>query len=141
MKRLLMIGGVGCGKTTLMQRLHGQEIRYAKTETITTEDEVVDTPGEYLELPFYKHALRLASFDRELVVMLASATAAESRYPPGFATFFTVPVLGVVTQIDRAGPDAVEAAEAHLRLAGATEVLRVSAVTGEGMAELEARLA
>ncbi|MBE6477466.1 MAG: EutP/PduV family microcompartment system protein [Propionibacteriaceae bacterium] len=140
MKRLLMIGSVGCGKTTLMQRLHGREIAYEKTETINTEDNVVDTPGEYLELPFYKHALRLASFDRDLVVMLASATVAEAKFPPGFSTFFTVPSIGVVTKIDLAEQPAIDMAAAHLREAGATEIFYVSAVTGEGIPELEARL-
>ena len=141
MKRVLMVGSVGCGKTTLMQRLHGRDITYEKTETINTEDNVVDTPGEYLELPFYKHALRLASFDRDLVVMLASATVAEAKYPPGFTTFFTVPAIGVVTKKDAAGQDAVDRAAAHLREAGAQEIYVVSAMTGAGIPELEARLA
>lgn len=141
MKRILLIGSVGCGKTTLIQRLRGQELEYSKTETITTSEEFVDTPGEYLEIPYYKHALRLASLDRELVVMLASATVAEAKFPPGFSTFFTIGVIGVVTQIDRADPGAAERAAGHLRRAGAQEIFHVSAVTGEGMAELRARLA
>jgi len=70
-KRLLLIGGVGCGKTTLLQRLHGEELRYAKTGEMYTSGAVIDTPGEYLELPWFKHALRLASFEVDLVVLLA----------------------------------------------------------------------
>ena len=31
MKKLLLVGGVGCGKTTLLQRLEGRDIAYAKT--------------------------------------------------------------------------------------------------------------
>ena len=141
MKRLLLVGGVGCGKTTLLQRLEGREIRYAKTGEMYTSGCVIDTPGEYLELPWFKHALRLASFEVELVVLLASATVTESRFQPGFTTFFMPPSLGVVTKVDIASPAEVKVAGDHLRLAGATEILEVSAVTGAGIAGLAARIA
>ncbi|MDQ7991820.1 MAG: EutP/PduV family microcompartment system protein [Propionicimonas sp.] len=141
MKRILLVGSVGCGKTTLLQRLHGDELSYAKTETIYTDGQVVDTPGEYLELPWFKHALRLASFEVELVVLLASATVTEAKFPPGFTTFFMPPSIGVVTKTDIAGPSQIGAAGDHLRLAGATEVLTVSALTGDGIDDLRARLA
>ena len=140
MKRLLLVGGVGCGKTTLMQRLHGDALDYAKTGEIYTSGTVVDTPGEYLELPWFKHALRLASYEVELVVLLASATVDEARFSPGFTTFFMPPSIGVVTKVDIATPSQVELAGDHLRLAGATEILGVSALTGEGIAALAARL-
>lgn len=140
MKRILLVGSVGCGKTTLLQRLHGAEFRYSKTETIYTQGRVVDTPGEYLEMPWFKHALRLASFEVDLVVMLASATVGEGKFPPGFATFFMPPAIGVVTKTDLAGPKQIGQAETYLRLAGATEVFEVSSVTGEGIDELTARL-
>ena len=141
MKRLLLVGGVGCGKTTLLQRLEGAEIHYAKTGEIYTSGSVIDTPGEYLELPWFKHALRLASFEAELVVLLASATVSEARFQPGFTTFFMPPSLGVVTKVDIASAAEVKVAGDHLRLAGATEILEVSALTGAGIAELAARLA
>lgn len=140
MKRILLVGSVGCGKTTLMQRLHGIPLSYAKTETIYTVGKTVDTPGEYLELPFYKHALRLASFDVDLVVMLASATVGEAKFPPGFTTFFMPPAIGVVTKTDLADRKQIDQAEAYLRLAGVTEVLEVSSVTGDGIDELAARI-
>ena len=140
MKRLLLVGGVGCGKTTLLQRLLGSELHYAKTGEMYTVGGVIDTPGEYLELPWFKHALRLASFEVELVVLLASATVAEARYQPGFTTFFMPPSIGVVTKVDIASPAEVKVAGDHLRLAGATEILEVSALTGEGIPQLVARL-
>ncbi len=141
MKRILLVGSVGCGKTTLLQRLHGEEFVYAKTETIYTDRAVVDTPGEYLELPWFKHALRLASFETELVVLLASATVSEAKFPPGFTTFFMPPSIGVVTKTDIADPDQVRTAGNHLRLAGATEIFEVSSLTGDGIGALTERIA
>lgn len=141
MKRVLLVGSVGCGKTTLLQRLEGVELSYAKTETIHSRGTAVDTPGEYLELPWYKHALRSASFDVDLVVMLASATVGEAKFPPGFTTFFMPPAIGVVTKTDLADPKQISQAGAYLRLAGVSEVFEVSSVTGEGINELTARIA
>jgi ethanolamine utilization protein EutP len=140
-KRILLVGSVGCGKTTLLQRLHGDDLVYSKTESIYAEGQVVDTPGEYLELPWFKHALRLASFEVELVVLLASATVYEAKFPPGFTTFFMPPSIGVVTKTDIATPEQVSIAGDYLRLAGVTETLSVSALTGDGMAALTERLA
>jgi ethanolamine utilization protein EutP len=139
-KKLLLVGSVGCGKTTLLQRLRGIDFEYSKTETIYTDGQVVDTPGEYLELPWFKHALRLASFEVELVVLLASATVSEAKFPPGFTTFFPPPSIGVVTKTDIADEAAVKTAGNHLRLAGATEVFEVSALSGAGIEALAARL-
>ena len=137
---ILLVGGVGCGKTTLLQRLHGDELSYSKTQTIHTEGKVIDTPGEYLEMPWFKHSLRMASFDAELVVLLASATVSEAKFPPGFTTFFMPPSIGVVTKVDIAEPGQISLAGDYLRLAGALEVFEVSAITGQGIAALEERL-
>lgn len=141
MKRVLLVGSVGCGKTTLLQRLHGEALDYTKTQTIYTDGAIVDTPGEYLEIPWFKHALRLASFETELVVLLASATVAEARFPPGFTTFFMPPSIGVVTKTDIADPAQVRTAGDHLRLAGASEIFEVSSLTGDGIPALIERLA
>ncbi len=68
------------------------------------------------------------------MVLLASATVAEARFSPGFTTFFMPPSIGVVTKVDIATPEQVHLAGNHLRLAGATEILEVSALTGRGIA-------
>lgn len=140
MKRILLVGNVGCGKTTLLQRLKGDELAYAKTQTIGTFGNVIDTPGEYLELPWFKHSLRLASFEADLVVLLASATVEECKFPPGFTTFFMPPSIGVVTKTDIATPEQIALAGDYLRLAGALEIFEISAITGAGLPKLEDRL-
>lgn len=137
MKKILLVGSVGCGKTTLLQRLQDSSLDYQKTETIQSIGYVTDTPGEYLEVPFYKHALRMASFDVDLVVMLASSTVAEAKFPPGFTTFFTPPSIGVVTKTDVASDQEIQNAKNHLTLAGAQKIFAVSSYTGDGIDELK----
>ena len=49
MKKLILIGRVAAGKTTLTQALRGEEIRYDKTQYIQYVEHIIDTPGEYTE--------------------------------------------------------------------------------------------
>ncbi len=141
MKKIVLVGAVGCGKTTFTQRLHSRDIVYAKTQAIYTDGAVFDTPGEYLEHTFYKHALRLASFEADLVVLLESATAAHTKLPPAFTTFFTKPVIGVVTKIDVATPEQISIAVQRLNQAGVSEIYEVCALTGAGFDAVLERLA
>ena len=47
MKKIILIGRVAAGKTTLTQALRGEEIKYYKTQYVNYLDTVIDTPGEY----------------------------------------------------------------------------------------------
>ena len=49
MKKLILMGRSECGKTTLIQALRGNVIKYHKTQYINHYDVVIDTPGEYAE--------------------------------------------------------------------------------------------
>ena len=44
MKKVMFVGPVGVGKTTLTQRLHGLSLDYQKTQTIQFHDSIIDTP-------------------------------------------------------------------------------------------------
>ncbi|MDR1512350.1 MAG: EutP/PduV family microcompartment system protein, partial [Propionibacteriaceae bacterium] len=70
MKRILLVGAVGCGKTTLLQRLQNRELDYAKTQTLGWEGNVYDTPGEYMQLWYFRNALWAASNDCDMVCLL-----------------------------------------------------------------------
>jgi len=138
--RVMLVGSVGCGKTTLVQRLADRELAYVKTQTTRLDDEYIDTPGEYLTYGWMRRALQQAAYAASLVVFLQSAIEPRETIPPGFRTYFTQPVVGVVTKVDAATPDECAIARARLGRAGASEVWEVSALTGVGMPELAACL-
>jgi len=139
-KRLLLIGSVGAGKTTLMQRLHGLEQTYAKTESVYTQGGVWDTPGEFVDSMWLKHALQQASTEVELILFIQAANSGTAKIPPLFTSYFTKPVIGVVTKIDVASQSQIAHARQVLGLAGARELYEVSSLTGQGFDELLARL-
>lgn len=134
MPAVLMVGSVGAGKTTLTQRLTDRDIEYVKTQATYREGDVFDTPGEYLDGPFHKQALQLTSAQSDVILFLLAADNPECRIPPGFSSFFTKPVVGVVTKTDMVDdPAIVQAQVEKLQQTGADPVISVSAMTGEGI--------
>lgn len=136
MKRVLMAGPVGCGKTTLCQRLAGVDIAYKKTQALEVIQKTIDTPGEYLERRSLLHALIVTSTEADVVLFLQPAPSERFLFSPGAARMFPVPVAGVVSQIDGATEEERQRAAAWLELAGASPIFPVSALTGEGMENL-----
>ena len=137
MKRVVFIGTVGCGKTTLGQAIHGDEIHYKKTQAVEIIGrEILDLPGEFLERVDRRGALMMSTMDAEVVVFIESATEVRAMFPPEYAGSFAKDVIGVVTKIDLATEEQIENAEKKLRLAGARRLFRVSSVTGSGLKEL-----
>lgn len=136
MRPFLLVGSVGAGKTTLMQRLQGTEVGYAKTQAIEIHDGVVDTPGEFLESRFFKNALINASWSVERVLLVQAADVRGTRFPPGFSTAFNREVLGVVTKCAEAPQAQRDGAVATLSLAGAGQIFCVDSLSGEGIDEL-----
>lgn len=123
MKRMMLVGKVGSGKTTLTQRLCNTEIRYDKTQTVEFHDYIIDTPGEYLENRVYFKGLVVSSYDADVIVLIESMTNDVDGFSFGFANMFNKPVYGLITKIDLVNDDEVlERAKQRLLQAGAQEI-------------------
>lgn len=139
MKKIILMGRSECGKTTLKQALNGTPLHYHKTQYITHDDVVIDTPGEYAQTSHLGRALALYSYEADVVGLLVRATEPYCLFPPCCTACCNRPVIGIVTQIDR--PDAdVERAESWLRLAGCETIFHVSSKAGIGIQDILAYL-
>lgn len=136
----MLVGSMGCGKTTLSQRLRERELVDIKTQAMVWDDGLLDTPGEYVDHGSFKNALLVASYDVDAILMLTAATDDECRLPPLFASMFNLPVIGVVTKTDISSANQLVNARARLDLAGAHELVEVSAVSGQGIQQLTTRI-
>ena len=126
MRRVMMIGKTGCGKTTLSQRLAGQVLRYQKTQTIqVVGSDIVDTPGEYLEQRQFYKALIVTAIEADVILLLHAAGAEQNGFSPGMNTLFGgKPLIGVITKTDLCcGRERLEAAREVLMEAGASAVV------------------
>lgn len=138
MRKIMLIGRIGCGKTTLCQRLFGQELTYKKTQAIElVGGDAIDTPGEYVENRSFYRALTVTAVDADVILALQDCTDSESRFAPGLRAMFQKPLVGVITKMDQCtDPLEVERARTYLELAGAEPILCISSQTGEGIEAL-----
>lgn len=132
MKKIILIGRVAAGKTTLTQALRGEQIHYYKTQYINYLDTIIDTPGEYTELRQTSGALALYAYEADVVGLVLSANEPYSIFSPCITSLVNREVIGIVSGIDK--PDAnVERVTRWLKLAGCKKIFPVSAITGEGL--------
>ncbi|MGG1658960.1 EutP/PduV family microcompartment system protein [Brevibacillus sp. NRS-1366] len=138
--RVMIIGAIEAGKSSLVKALVGDEQPARKTQALEYRDWVIDTPGEYSENPMFYRTLMATSLEAGLVVMVQDATRDRNYFPPGFAQGFPQLCVGVITKMDH--PDAdLERAESYLRQSlGDGKIFRTSSYTNEGVPELRAYL-
>lgn len=124
----MFIGAIGCGKTTLIQRLNDNAIHYDKTQTIEYYDNIIDTPGEYVEHRYMYSNLMTTAMGAEVIVLMQSATDSRVILPTGFSTMFSCDTIGIVTKTDLASPTDIDTVSTRLKDAGAKPIFAVSAV-------------
>ncbi|MBR2353894.1 MAG: ethanolamine utilization protein EutP [Clostridia bacterium] len=137
MKKTLLVGRHGVGKTTLTQAIKGETIRYEKTQYMLYGDWLIDSPGEYAEVHGLGAALAIYAYEAEIVALLIAADEDYSLFPPNITCMVNREVIGIVTKIDKASP---ERAERWLKLSGCEKIFPINSHTGEGVDKLKAYL-
>ena len=135
MKKIILIGRSGAGKTTLTQALKGEEIKYHKTQYVNYFECIIDTPGEYAQTHELGYALALYSYEADVVGLLLSATEPYSLYPPNITCMVNREVVGIVTQINEPKADP-ERAATWLRLSGCKKIFYVDSTVGTGVPDI-----
>ncbi len=135
MKRIILMGRSGAGKTTLIEALRGEELVYRKTQYISYETDFMDTPGEYAEGKELGGALAVYSYEADVVGLVIEATDDYCIFPPACAPVANRPVVGIVTKCD--APDArPELAAMRLQLCGCDPIFYTSSKTRKGIDEI-----
>lgn len=131
MKKLMLVGRTGAGKTSLTQRLTGEAYGYKKTQAVDYCDFIIDTPGEYVENKVYYKALIVSAMEADVVGLVQPADEPESCFPPGFASAFGRHVIGIITKTDLAHD--TSRAVNYLQDAGVAYIYQVSSETKAGI--------
>lgn len=137
MKKIILIGRTGCGKTTLTQVLHDENIDYKKTQAIEYSKNIIDTPGEYIENRALYRALIVSSADCDVIALLQDCTEDESVFPPNFASIFAKQVIGIITKTDLCNDESYKKAESFLITAGVHKVFKISSFNKSGINEIK----
>lgn len=140
MKKTMLIGRTSCGKTTLIQKLMNEEVKYKKTQSVIYKSKIIDTPGEYVENKMFYKSLLVLSADAKVIVLVQSAVDGATLFPPKFSTMFSKKeIIGVITKTDLENAN-IERSKRFLLEAGATEVFTIGFNDEKGLEEIRKRL-
>jgi ethanolamine utilization protein EutP len=139
--KVLIIGPVGSGKSTLTKRLLGEEHpSVKKTQALEYANWIIDSPGEYSQNPMYYRTLMATALEAKVLLIVQDATRKDSTLPPNFASGFPLKPIGVITKIDHPNAD-IETATRLLRtVLPVGDIYFTSSVTLAGIAELKERI-
>ncbi|WP_028552841.1 EutP/PduV family microcompartment system protein [Paenibacillus sp. UNC451MF] len=140
MKKVMIIGAVGAGKSTLVKALFGEKLPAAKTQSLVYREWIIDTPGEYSENPMYYRSLMATSHQAGAILLVHDATRTRNYFPPGFAGGFPIPALGAVTKIDHPDANTDKAVDLLRQSLPGGDILMTSSANGIGIEELRNRL-
>ncbi|UUX33319.1 EutP/PduV family microcompartment system protein [Fundicoccus culcitae] len=133
MKKVMFIGPVFAGKTTLKQAIYGEDIAYDKTQAVDFFDDVIDTPGEFIQHRYYYSSIQNLSTEVDLIAFVSSATDTSQIFSPGFAHSLVKPCIGIITKVDISSTEEIKLVEDNLKQAGVTDIFKVSSLNRDGI--------
>lgn len=135
MKKLFLMGRSEAGKTSLTQALKGEELHYVKTQYTTTEDNTIDTPGEYAESKRFSVGLACFSFEADVIAIVQSADEPFNLFCASLHSFILRPLIGVITKIDSPYAN-IPMVKQWMENIGCERIFYINNTTGEGVSEL-----
>lgn len=132
MKKLFLMGRSEAGKTSLTQALRGEELHYIKTQYTNTEEDTIDSPGEYAESKRFSVGLACFSFEADVVAIVQAADEPFNLFGPSSSCFIQRPLIGIITKIDSPYAN-IPMVRQWLVEAGCEKIFLVNNVTREGI--------
>lgn len=135
MKKIFLMGRSEAGKTSLTQALRGEELHYVKTQYTSSDDDTIDSPGEYAESKHFSVGLACFSFEADAVAVVQAADEPYSLFSPSLRSFILRPLIGIITKIDSPYAN-IPMVRQWLLNAGCERIFLINNVTREGIGEL-----
>ena len=135
MKKLFLMGRSEAGKTSLTQALKGEELHYVKTQYTTTDDNTIDSPGEYAESKRFSVGLACFSFEADVVAIVQAADEPFNLFSASLRSFILRPLIGVITKIDSPYAN-IDMVKQWMINSGCERIFMINNTTREGVDEL-----
>ena len=132
---MFLMGRSEAGKTSLTQALKGEELHYVKTQYTNTNDDTIDSPGEYAESKRFSVGLACFSFEADVIAIVQAADEPFSLFGASSRCFILRPLIGIITKTDSPYAN-VPMVRQWLINAGCERIFLVNNKTREGIAEL-----
>lgn len=135
--KVMLIGAIRAGKSTLTNALLGRKVEAFKTQTLNYYDWIVDTPGEYTENPMYYRNIMATALEVTHIVYIQDATSEKLIFPPGFSLGIPKLPIGVITKCDMSEADQQRAFEMLETVIKKGPIVMTSSVTGMGIEHIK----
>lgn len=135
MKKLFLMGRSEAGKTSLTQALRGEELHYVKTQYTSSDDDTIDSPGEYAESKRFSVGLACFSFEADVVAVVQAADEPFNLFSASLRSFILRPLIGIITKIDSPYAN-IPMVRQWLINAGCERIFLINNVTRDGIGEL-----
>ena len=99
MKKIFLMGRSESGKTSLTQALKGEKLHYVKTQYTNTDDDTIDSPGEYAESKHFSVGLACFSFEADVVAIVQAADEPFNLFGANCHSFIMRPLIGIITTL------------------------------------------
>ena len=139
MKKIFLMGRSEAGKTSLTQALKGEELHYVKTQYTYSEEDTIDSPGEYAESKRFSVGLACFSFEADVVAIVQAADEPFNLFGASSHSFILRPLIGIITKVDSPYAN-IDMVKQWMENAGCERIFLVNNVTREGVDELMAYL-
>ena len=127
MKKVFLMGRSEAGKTSLTQALKGEELHYHKTQYTNSNEDTIDSPGEYAESKHFSVGLACFSFEADVVAIVQASD--------GSRCFLLRPLIGIITKVDSPYAN-IPMVRQWMENMGCERIFEVNNVTREGIQEL-----
>lgn len=133
--KLMILGGIDAGKSTLTDVLLGKDssVQKNKTQALVYNNWIVDTPGEYVENPLFYRSVLATSMEITHVAFVQDSTTDKTVFAPGFSSGINKLPIGVVTKLDHEEADLNRSIELLKRTLIRGPIVLTSAFTREGI--------
>lgn len=123
-RKFIIIGKKESGKSTIANLIE-EEIFYKKfSQDPYYREKTVEIPAMYLENPWMHNVIYTISQNHGLaLIFVLDARDKESIYPPAYAKSFSIPKLGIITNVDKVSDKELKFSEHLLKEAGLNQIL------------------
>ena len=129
------MGRSEAGKTSLTQAMKGEELHYIKTQYTNTNEDTIDSPGEYAESKWFSVGLACFSFEADVVALVQAADEPFNLFGSNLQSCIQRPLIGIITKTDSEYAN-IPMVRQWMVNSGCERIFEVNNVTREGISEL-----
>jgi len=116
-----------------------EELHYHKTQYTNSNEDTIDSPGEYAESKHFSVGLACFSFEADVVAIVQAADEPFNLFSDGSRCFLLRPLIGIITKVDSPYAN-LPMVRQWMQNMGCEHIFEVNNVTREGIPELMAYL-